>query len=76
MSKKRRLTRRTAEGIASPTFEARPLKSAPGWYVRVSWHYGQVEHVSSFLSEHDAENWIKTKSEEWLRNRTAALRTH
>jgi hypothetical protein len=57
-----------------PTFEARRLKSAPGWYVRVSWRYGQVEHVSGFASADEAERWISEKSEGWLRNRTAALR--
>jgi hypothetical protein len=56
-----------------PTFEVRQLKSAPGWYVRVSWRYGQVEHISGFASVNDAENWISKKSEGWLRNRTAAL---
>ena len=59
---------------ADPVFEARPLKSAPGWYVRVSWRYGQVEHISGFASVDEAESWIAKKSEGWLRNRTAVLR--
>jgi hypothetical protein len=42
-----------------PVFQARPLKSAPGWYVRVSWRYGQVEHVSGFASGQDAAKWIE-----------------
>jgi hypothetical protein len=55
-----------------PVFEARRLKSAPGWYVWVSWRYGQVEHVSGFASEHDAQQWIEEKSEAWLRGRKGA----
>ena len=46
-----------------PVFEARQWKSTRGWYVRVSWRYGQVEHVSGFASGDDAENWIKEKSD-------------
>ena len=74
MAKKRRAIGRMAEAGLPPTFEARPLKSASGWYVRVSWRYGQVEDVIGFIAEHDAERWINEKSQEWLRNRTAALR--
>jgi len=55
-----------------PVFEVRPLKSAPGWYVRVSWRYGQVEHVSGFASGQDAAKWIEQKSEAWLRGRKGA----
>ncbi len=74
MARKRRAIGRTAEARLPPTFEARPLKSASGWYVRVSWRYGQVEDVIGFIAGHDAECWINEKSQEWLRNRTAALR--
>jgi hypothetical protein len=52
-----------------PVFEARQLQTAPGWYVWVSWRYGQVEHVSGFASEHEALKWISEKSEAWLRGR-------
>jgi hypothetical protein len=55
-----------------PVFEARRLKSAPGWYVRVLWRYGQAEHVSGFASEQDAARWIEQKSEAWLRGRKGA----
>ena len=54
---------------ADPVFETRRLKSALGWYVRVSWRYGQVEQVSGFASEQDAQKWIEEKSEAWLRAR-------
>jgi len=62
------------EAKCPPTFQVRQLKSAAGWYVRVSWRYGEVEHVSGFASADEAERWIDEKSEAWLRNRTAALR--
>jgi hypothetical protein len=64
----------TGENTADPAFEPRRLKSAAGWYVRVSWRYGQVEHVGGFTSEDEAESWITKKSKEWLLNRAAALR--
>jgi hypothetical protein len=53
-------------------FEARALESARGWYVRVSWRYAQVEHVSGFASEQAAQKWIEEKSEAWLRGRRSA----
>lgn len=62
------------EQKSDPIFEVRRLKSAPGWYVRVSWRYGQEEHISGFASGHDADNWIKEKSVDWLRNRAGASR--
>jgi hypothetical protein len=74
MAKRRRATGPIVEARLPPTFEARPLKSAPGWYVRVSWRYGQVDDVIGFMAEHEAERWISERSQEWLRNRTAALR--
>jgi hypothetical protein len=74
MSNKQRLTASLAEAKCPPTFEVHQLKSAPGWYVRVLWQYGQEQHVSGFASADEAQNWIHKKSEGWLRNRTAALR--
>ncbi len=71
MAKKRRAISRMAE---APTFEVRLLKSARGWYVRVTWRYGQVQDVIGFIAEYDAERWINEKSEQWLRNRRAAVR--
>jgi len=62
------------ESKSNPIFEARQLKSAPGWYVLVSWRYGQVEQISGFESQRDAQNWSTEKSEAWLRNRTGAKR--
>jgi len=55
-----------------PIFDARRLNTAPGWFVRVMWRYGQREHVSGFASEHDAQKWIEQKSEAQLRGRKGA----
>ena len=74
MSNKQRLIASLAEGRRPPTFEVRQLKFAPGWYVRVLWHYGQEQHVSGFASADEAQSWVHKKSEGWLRNRTATLR--
>jgi hypothetical protein len=58
----------------APTFEVYQLKSAPRWYVRVLWQRGQEQQVTGFASA-DAQSWIARKSEGWLRNRIAALRS-
>ena len=65
---------RIGENTPDPAFESCRLKSAAGWYVRVSWRHGQVEHVGGFASEDEAESWITKKSKGWLLNRAAALR--
>jgi hypothetical protein len=57
-----------------PVFETRPLQSAPGWFVRVSWRHIRVEHVGGFASDRDAQKWIEEKSETWRRGRTGARR--
>jgi hypothetical protein len=59
-----------------PTFEVCLLKTAPGWYVRALWHYGEEQHVGRFVSVDDAQSWIAKSAEGWLRNRTSALRSH
>jgi hypothetical protein len=74
MSNKQRLIANLAEAKRSPTFEVRQLKSAPGWYVRVLWQYGQEQHISCFACADEAQSWIDKKSVGWLRNRAAALR--
>jgi hypothetical protein len=74
MSNKQRLIASLAADKCPPTFAVRQLKSAPGWYVRVLWQYGEEQHVRGFASADEAQSWINKKSERWLRNRTAALR--
>ena len=44
MPNNQRLIGNLTKAKRSPTFEARQLESARGWYVRVLWHYGQEHH--------------------------------
>jgi hypothetical protein len=43
---------------ANPAFEARPLNSASGWYVRVAWPNGKREHVPGFVTQQEAQRWV------------------
>jgi hypothetical protein len=55
---------------AEPVFEARRLKSAPGWYVRVAWSHGKRDHVPGFISQQEALRWIETKARSWMSEQT------
>ena len=57
---------------ANPAFEARPLKSASGWYVRVAWPNGKREHVPGFVTQQEAQRWIEDKARVWLSERCSA----
>ncbi len=57
-------------------FEAVPYKALHGYYVRVTWPDGRSlnidDHSTSgpvFASEAEAELWISTQSDRWLRRR-------
>src|SRR5260370_26232833 len=50
------------EPNSNPAFEARRLKSACGWYVRVAWPNGKRDHIPGFLSQHEAQCLIEGKS--------------
>jgi hypothetical protein len=47
------------ESNSDPAFEARHLKSAIGWYVRVAWPNGRRHHIPGFVSQREAEHWIE-----------------
>src|SRR6516225_5052129 len=57
---------------ANPALEARPLKSASGWYVRVAWPNGKTEHVPGFVTKQEAQRWIEDKARVWLSERCSA----
>jgi hypothetical protein len=57
------------EPSLNPAFEARPLKSAPGWYVRVAWPNGKRDHVPGFITQQEAQRWIEIKAPGWLAER-------
>jgi hypothetical protein len=54
------------ESNSNPAFEARHLKSAIGWYVRVAWPNGKRDHIPGFVSQHEAERWIEGQAPAWL----------
>ena len=60
------------ESNAEPVFEARQLKSAPGWYVRVAWSHGKRDHIPGFVSQQEALRWIETKARSWVSEQTRA----
>jgi len=53
------------EPNGDPAFEARRLKSAPG-YVRVAWSHGKRDHIPGFISQQEALRWIETKARAWV----------
>jgi hypothetical protein len=53
------------EPSPKPAFEARPLKSARGWYVRFAPSDGKRDHIPGFVTQQEAQRWI----EEWLSER-------
>jgi hypothetical protein len=57
-----------------PAFEPRRLASAPGWYVRVIWPYGKLEHVPGFVSKQEAMRWIQEKAKAWLSEQSSVSR--
>jgi hypothetical protein len=60
------------EPSSKPAFEARPLKSARGWYVRVAWPNGKHDHIPGFVTQREAQRWIEVKSSSWLSERRSA----
>lgn len=50
------------------TFDPKPLK-LEGWYVVVTYPGGVQEHIPSFHSEAEAEEWLAGKCQTWLRAR-------
>jgi hypothetical protein len=54
------------EPSSKPAFEARPLKSARGWYVRVAWSNGKRDHVPGFVPQQEAQRGIEVKASSWL----------
>jgi hypothetical protein len=58
---------------SNPTFEARRLQSAPGWYVRVSWPHGKSDHIPGFVTQREAEHWIENKARLWASEKSAGV---
>jgi hypothetical protein len=60
------------EPSSNPAFEARTLKSASGWYVRVAWPDGRRDHIPGFVTQQEAQRWIEVKASSWLLERRSA----
>jgi len=45
------------------------LRDGPHWSVETEWPDGTVEHVDTFKAHSEAANWVRTRSEGWLRER-------
>jgi hypothetical protein len=58
---------------SNPTFEARRLASASGWYVRVAWSNGKRDHIPGFVSQREAQRWIEEKAPAWLSAQSARV---
>jgi hypothetical protein len=57
---------KSADGI---TFDLKPLKVREGWYIVVTYPGGMQEHIPGFHSQVEAEEWLASKSQAWLRAR-------
>jgi hypothetical protein len=55
-----------SELSSNPTFQARPLKSASGWYVRVVWPNGKRDHIPGFVTQKEAQRCIEGNASAWL----------
>jgi hypothetical protein len=59
------------EQNGDPVFEARRLKLAPRWYVRVAWSHGKRDYIPGFISQQEALRRIETKARAWVSEQTA-----
>jgi hypothetical protein len=55
-----------------PVMKPRSLSDGSAWYIELSWPDGRVEHIDSFQSEAEINDWIARKSGAWLKARTAS----
>ena len=61
------------EQNSNPTFEARRLQSAPGWYVRVAWRHSNSDHIPGFVTQREAVRWIEEKAPAWLSEKSTGV---
>ena len=54
-------------GDSQPRLEARPASQlGAGWCVQVIWKSGKTDAVTGFVNQHEALQWIKYKSANWI----------
>jgi hypothetical protein len=47
--------------------KAVPAQAGDGWRVFIQWASGQIQYISGFESLQDAENWIASEAQNWLK---------
>lgn len=55
--------------VSKAHFQPRPNKRGDGWHILVTWNTGNSVQVPDFASEDEADDWIETKSADWLKAR-------
>jgi hypothetical protein len=55
----------------TPVMRSCSLKDGSAWYIELTWPDGRVEHIDSFQSEAEINDWISRKSSAWIKARTA-----
>jgi hypothetical protein len=54
---------------SKPAMKPCCLKDGSAWYIELTWPDGCVEHIDSFQSESEINDWISRKSDAWLKAR-------
>jgi hypothetical protein len=58
------------EDVPKVTFDPKPLKRGPEWYLVATYPSGQQEHISGFKTEADAIEWLaSSRCQAWLKAR-------
>jgi hypothetical protein len=52
---------------SEPAMKPCCLKDGSAWYIELTWPDGCVEHIDSFQSESEINDWISRKSDAWLK---------
>ena len=52
-----------------PVMKPCSLKDGSAWYIELTWPDGRVEHIDSFQSKAEIDDWISRKSSTWLKAR-------
>ncbi len=54
---------------SKPAMKPCCLKDGSAWYIELTWPDGRVEHIDSFQSASEIDDWISRKSDAWLKAR-------
>jgi hypothetical protein len=59
-------------GMGRPAFSVEETNESPEFNVLIRWESGVERRVSHFSSAQNAQGWIKSEGENWLRMRNGA----